>query len=82
MANATKKVRILSGGGFEEQEINAATVGALRSELEIANDAAISVNGVVRTDDYELSDGQIIAAVQNNKTGGLTQWQYYLYICR
>ncbi|QDP53409.1 MAG: hypothetical protein GOVbin4296_19 [Prokaryotic dsDNA virus sp.] len=78
MANASKKVRILSGGGFEEQEVNAGTVGALRTELDIASGASVSVDGVVRTDDFELSDGQIIAAVQNNKTGGLESVVYYV----
>lgn len=78
MANTSKKVRILSGGGFEEQEVNAGTVGALRTELDIASGASVSVDGVVRTDDFELSDGQIIAAVQNNKTGGLESVVYYV----
>ena len=78
MANASKKVRILSGVGFEEQEVNAGTVGALRTELDIASGASVSVDGVVRTDDFELSDGQIIAAVQNNKTGGLESVVYYV----
>ena len=77
MANNSKKVRILSGGGFEEQEVNAGTVGALRTELDIASGASVSVDGVVRTDDFELADGQIIAAVQNNKTGG-TDITYYI----
>jgi hypothetical protein len=75
MAEDAKKVRVLSGGGFEEQEVNAHNIGALRTELDIPAGASVSVNGVVRTDDYSIEDGQIIAAVQNNKTGG---WTYYI----
>mgnify|MGYP003153443599 CR=1 FL=1 len=65
------KIKVLSGGGFPEREVNSDTVGSLRTELDIASGASIAVNGTNVTDDYTLSDGDIVAAVTSNKTGGL-----------
>ena len=64
------RIKVLSGGGFPEKEVNASTVGALRSEIDISSGATVAVNGVGVTDDYELQDGDIVAAVSSNKTGG------------
>jgi len=64
-------IKVLSGGGFPEREVNSANVGALREELDIAANATVAVNGRGVTDNYELQDGDIVAAVSSNKTGGL-----------
>tara|TARA_Y100000310_G_C20509426_1_gene728065 strand:+ start:319 stop:552 length:234 start_codon:yes stop_codon:yes gene_type:complete len=64
------KIKVLSGGGFPEREVTAATVGALRSELGVSHAAAISVNGTGVTDDYQLQDDDLVAAVENDKGGG------------
>lgn len=65
------KIKVLSGGGFPEREVNSNTVGSLRDELDITAGSTISVNGTGVTDDYQLSDGDVVAAVSSNKTGGL-----------
>ena len=67
---ASKKIKVLSGGGFPEREVNSSTVGALRNELDIPSRASISVNGTGVADDYELSEGDLVAAVDNDKGGG------------
>ena len=64
------KIKVLSGGGFPEREVNSNTVGALREELEIATGATIAVNGRGETDNYELQDDDIVAAVSSDKKGG------------
>tara|TARA_R110000824_G_scaffold101279_2_gene240622 strand:- start:768 stop:1001 length:234 start_codon:yes stop_codon:yes gene_type:complete len=65
------RIKVLSGGGFPEKEVNASTVGALRTEIDVSAGATVAVNGVGVTDDYVLEDGDIVAAVTSNKTGGL-----------
>ena len=47
------------------------TVGDLRTELNIATGAVISVNGQNVRDGHALSDGDMVAAVHNDKTGGI-----------
>jgi hypothetical protein len=69
-------IKVLSGGGFPEREVNSGTVGSLRDELDITPGASVSVNGRGVTDDYQLQDGDIVAAVSSNKTGGLTQLNF------
>ena len=64
------KIKVLSGGGFPEREVNSNTVGSLRDELDITGGSTIAVNGTGVTDDYQLQDGDIVAAVSSNKTGG------------
>jgi len=64
------KIKVLSGGGFPEREVSSATVGALRGELGVSSNAAISVNGTGVTDDYSLQDNDLVAAVENDKGGG------------
>ena len=50
------KIKVLSGGGFPEREVNSQTVGSLRDELDMAGGSTVAVNGT---------------AVTSNKTGGL-----------
>ena len=64
------KIKVLSGGGFPEREVNSQTVGSLRDELDMAAGSSVAVNGTNVTDDYQLNDGDIVAAVTSNKTGG------------
>ena len=66
-----RTIRWLSGGGFVDKQIEALTVAQLRTELEIASTADIAVDGVNVSDTHELNDGSVVAAVQNNKSGGL-----------
>ena len=68
---ATRKIRWLAGGGFVDREVEAGTVGQLRTELEINSSSDIAVDGVNVSDTHELNDGSVVAAVQNNKSGGL-----------
>ena len=70
MATTTRTIRWLAGGGFIDKEVNAGTVGQLRCELDISSGADIAVNGVNVSDTHELNDGSVVAAVQNNKSGG------------
>ena len=69
-----RKIKVLSGGGFPEREVNSTTVGALRNELDIPARASISVNGTGVADDYELQDNDLVAAVENDKGGGTAMW--------
>ena len=64
------KIKVLSGGGFPEREVNSQTIGSLRDELDMASGSTVAVNGTGVTDDYSLQDGDIVAAVTSNKTGG------------
>ena len=65
------KIKVLSGGGFPEREVNSSTIGALRTELDMAAGSDVSVNGTGVTDDYQLQENDVVAAVTSNKTGGL-----------
>tara|TARA_R110002012_G_scaffold307388_1_gene512815 strand:+ start:835 stop:1053 length:219 start_codon:yes stop_codon:yes gene_type:complete len=69
---ATKTIRFLQGGGFVEREVNADTVEQLRGELpeDILASSSIAVNGVSVTNTHAINDGDIVAAVNNNKSGG------------
>ena len=66
-----KTIKVLSGAGFITQEVRSETVCELRDELNIDSGASIAVNGQNVTPSYELQEGDLIAAVSNNKTGGL-----------
>ena len=66
----TRKIRWLSGGGFVDKEVTSSTVAQLRAELSISPGADIAVNGTNVADKHELADGSVVAAVQNNKSGG------------
>ena len=70
------KIKVLSGGGFPEREVNSQTVGSLRDELDMIAGSTIAINGTGVTDDYQLQDGDIVAEVTSNKTGGSWVWIY------
>ena len=64
-------IKILEGGGFVDREVTSTTVGGLKSEKDIPSNAAVSVGGRTVGDDHQLNDGDLVAAVHNDKTGGL-----------
>ena len=70
MANV-RTIRWLAGGGFVDKEVTSGTIGQLRDELDINSSADIAVDGINVADTHELTDGSVVAAVQNNKSGGL-----------
>ncbi|MAG26062.1 hypothetical protein CMI47_10830 [Candidatus Pacearchaeota archaeon] len=57
---------------FTETDVQATTVGDLRTELTLPNEA-INVNRVVANDSHELRDDDRVAAVKTNKKGGDTK---------
>ena len=68
--NRMKIIRYLTGGGFVDQQVQATNVRELRAELDIDARASVSVGGQNATDDTPISEGDTVAAVSNNKTGG------------
>ncbi len=54
---------------FNETDVESGTVGELRTELGLT-DEAINVNRVVANDSHELRDNDTVAAVKTNKKGG------------
>ena len=67
MANT---IKVLRGSSFVETQVNATNVGDLRSEQDIPLNATVSVNGTDSTNYTEITDGSLVAWVNNNKTGG------------
>ena len=63
-------IKVLRGSSFVETQVNATNVGDLRSEQDIPQNAAVSVNGTDATNSTEITDGSLVAWVNNNKTGG------------
>jgi|TARA_R100001530_G_C4253247_1_gene138443 hypothetical protein len=63
-------INLLVNGEFVSRDVTATTVGELRNELEVPADANVMVGGTIRQNDYELSDGDIVAYASNNKVGG------------
>ena len=63
-------IRVLSGQGFVDTTVNATTIEQLRTELNMGESSAVSVNGKNVTNATTISDGDMVAAVSNNKTGG------------
>tara|TARA_B100000427_G_scaffold267286_1_gene232921 strand:+ start:1014 stop:1211 length:198 start_codon:yes stop_codon:yes gene_type:complete len=63
-------INLLVNGEFVSRDVTSTTVGALRNELEIPADANVMVGGTIRQNDFELSDGDIVAYASNNKVGG------------
>jgi len=63
-------IRYLTGGGFVDQQVTAVNVRELRAELDIDARASVSVGGQNATDDTPINEGDTVAAVNNNKTGG------------
>lgn len=65
-------IKILEGGGFVDHEVTSTTVGGLKTEMNIPSNAAVSVGGSTVTDNnHPISDGDLVAAVHNDKTGGI-----------
>ena len=62
-------IKVLQGSSFVETIVNSDNVGDLRSEKDIPGTAAVSVNGTAATNSTGLEDGNIVAWVNNNKTG-------------
>ena len=63
-------INLLINGEFTSRDVSSTNVGALRTELEIPNDANVNVGGTVRQNDFELEDGMYVAYISNNKVGG------------
>jgi hypothetical protein len=63
-------IKVLAGGGFVEQEVRSETICELREELTISSSASVAVNGSNKGNSYSLQDGDLVAAVSNDKTGG------------
>tara|TARA_Y100001973_G_scaffold37840_1_gene56953 strand:+ start:3654 stop:3887 length:234 start_codon:yes stop_codon:yes gene_type:complete len=77
MANEVITVKWLQGGRFIDKELPAKnsegydyTVGNLRSDNDIASNASIAIGGVDVDNSRILADGDRIAVVVSNKTGG------------
>ena len=63
-------IKILEGGGFVDHTVTSTTVGDLKREKEIPSGSTVSVGGSNRNDNYPIEDGDLVAAVHNDKTGG------------
>jgi putative ubiquitin-RnfH superfamily antitoxin RatB of RatAB toxin-antitoxin module len=64
------KINLLhNSSSFAETDVQSTTIGALKNELDL-HGCTINVNRTVVTDDFQLEDGQNVAAVSSNKTGG------------
>jgi hypothetical protein len=70
MANETITINLLENGEFNSRETSSTTVGELRVELEIPASANVMVSGTIRTNDFTLEDGAVVAYASNNKVGG------------
>ena len=72
MANetTTTKIEYLQGSRFVTKHVEANTVAQLRTELTIPEGASIAVNREDVTNTYQLQDGDQVAAVVEDKTGG------------
>jgi hypothetical protein len=63
-------IKILEGGGFVDCTVTSTTVGDLKREQDIPTGSTVSVGGSNRNDSYPINDGDLVAAVHNDKTGG------------
>ena len=70
MASTTTTIQYLEGSRFVDKVVEANNVGQLRTELEIPSNAAVSVNRADVNDSFGLNEGDQVAAVVSNKTGG------------
>ena len=59
-----------NSASFSDASVTSATVSALRTELDLSASAVINVNGTIAGDNDAISDGDFVATVTNNKTGG------------
>ena len=74
----SRTIKVLSGGGFVTQETRSETMCELREELSIDSNASAAVCGVNVNNSYALQEGDIVAFVNNDKTGGITQLIYVI----
>ena len=74
----SRTIKVLSGGGFVTQETRSETMCELRDELSIDSNASAAVGGVNVNSSYALQEGDIVAFVNNDKTGGITQLVYVI----
>ena len=70
MANDNITINLLDNGEFNSRETASKTVGDLRNELEIPTNSNVMVAGTIRQNDFELTDGALVANESNNKVGG------------
>ena len=70
MANGNITINLLDNGEFNSRETASKTVGDLRNELEIPTNSNVMVAGTIRQNDFELTDGALVAYASNNKVGG------------
>ena len=70
MSNDTIKINLLENGEFSPRDTASKDVGGLRNELDIPADANVMVGGTIRQNDFELTDGALVAYASNNKVGG------------
>ena len=75
-ADNVKKINLLENGEFVSKEITSTKVGDLRNELDIPSGANVMVEGTIRTDEFELEDGFVVAYASNNKVGGVTMVKF------
>ena len=70
MANDAITINLLENGEFNSRETSSKTVGDLRIELSIDTGGNVMVAGTIRQNDFELTDGALVAYASNNKVGG------------
>ena len=59
-----------NSASFSDASVTSTTVSALRTELDLSSSAVINVNGTIAGDNDPVSEGDFVATVTNNKTGG------------
>ena len=65
------KIKLMKdSASFSDAEVSSQNVGDLRRELELPPGATVNVNGTIANDAAEVKDGDFIASVTSNKTGG------------
>ena len=70
MANDNITINLLENGEFNSRETATKTVGDLRNEIEITGESNVMVAVTIRQNDFELTDGALVAYASNNKVGG------------
>ena len=70
MSDDSIKINLLENGEFNSRDTASRTVGDLRNELEIPANSNVMVAGTIRQNDFELTDGALVAYASNNKVGG------------
>ena len=70
MSDNSIKINLLENGEFNSRDTASRTVGDLRNELEIPANSNVMVAGTIRQNDFELTDGALVAYASNNKVGG------------